>query len=105
MIRKILPLLICAIFSTGAVLAVSSYHSWPINRQEKIVSDTVGHKTHFPTDFDEDAFRIGVEQAESEDNTFASHVSGGIIPHHFFAGYLIADFFSRLKKQNPKIRY
>lgn len=29
-------------------------------------------------------------------------MSGGIIPHHLLAGYLIDDFFQRLSIQNPK---
>lgn len=103
MIRKIIPLLICVIFSVGVILAVFGYHSWMINRQGKYVSNRVDQKTHFITDYDDVAFRKGVEQAEREDNTFASHVSGGIIPHHFFASYLIADFFNGLKKQNPQV--
>ena len=30
------------------------------------------------------------------------HISGGIIPHHFLASELIADFFNQLSGQHPQ---
>lgn len=51
--------------------------------------------------FDEKIFYEGVEKVGKEDGSLTHHVSGGIIPHHTFASYFIADFFNRLAKQNP----
>lgn len=63
-------------------------------------------QTNLPTHplvfFDKDTFYKGVKQSKIEDKSFANHISGGIVPHHLFPGFIITDFFNRLSKQNPK---
>lgn len=61
--------------------------------------DRISHPLVF---FEENTFYAGVAQAKREDESFAYHVSGGIIPHHLFVGSIIADFFNRLSAQQPK---
>lgn len=57
---------------------------------------------HAVTFFDQQTFYSGVEKARKDNNSFSYHVSGGIIPHHLFPGFIIADFFHRLSLQNPE---
>ncbi|EKD99980.1 MAG: hypothetical protein ACD_22C00118G0003 [uncultured bacterium] len=52
--------------------------------------------------FDPSAFYLGVSQADQKNDSFGSHISGGVVPHHLFAGFLISDFFEKLKRQQPK---
>lgn len=54
------------------------------------------------TFFDKDTFYAGIEQAKKDNKTFTYPVTGGIIPHHLYPGFIFADFFSRLSPQNPK---
>lgn len=62
-------------------------------------------QTNLPTHplvfFDRDTFYAGIEQSKKENKTFTNRISGGIIPHHLFPGFIITDFFSRLSQQNP----
>lgn len=46
--------------------------------------------------FDENTFYNGIEWARKESKPFSYRVLGGIIPHHLFPSFLIADFFARL---------
>jgi len=64
--------------------------------------DTFDGNTHPLNFYDEDAFYWGVENSRKENKVFADHISGGIIPHHLFPGFIIADFFDRLSKQSPQ---
>lgn len=52
--------------------------------------------------FDQNTFYVGVERANKESKSFTDHVAGGIIPHHLFVGFIIADFFNRLSSLQPK---
>lgn len=56
-----------------------------------------GHQVKF---FDEQTFNEGVEKAK-QTKPFTFRTTGGIIPHHLFVGFIIADFFSRLAAQKP----
>jgi len=56
---------------------------------------------HSLTGFNEDSFYQGVARAKPEYQKLRESVNGGIIPHHSFAGYIIADFFQRLVDQEP----
>lgn len=56
------------------------------------------HKVKF---FDEKTFNEGVDKAKDSVQPLSYHVSGGIVPHHLFAGFIIADFFARLSVQKP----
>lgn len=45
---------------------------------------------------------------EIKENSFkkigsTKKIAGSIIPHHLLADFMVNDFFSRLKKQNPKV--
>lgn len=63
------------------------------------VSQTGIHPVKF---FEKDHFYAGVEYATRHNSTFPYHVRGGIIPHHLFPGFILADFFHRLSSQNPR---
>lgn len=52
--------------------------------------------------FERDHFYAGVEYAAKHQGRFPYHVRGGVIPHHLFPGYILADFFQRLSSQNPQ---
>lgn len=56
------------------------------------------HKVEF---FDEKTFNESVKRARTSTKPFPYHATGGIIPHHLFAGFIIADFFDRLSSQKP----
>lgn len=51
--------------------------------------------------FDQQTFYEGIDKTKSA-KPFLTHITGGIIPHHLFAGFIIADFFYRLSPQQPK---
>ncbi len=55
------------------------------------------HQVRF---FDEKAFNEGVNKAKNN-KPFTNHITGGIIPHHLLASFVIADFFSKLSAQKP----
>lgn len=59
--------------------------------------------THPNLFFDEQTFNEGVTQTAKTNKLSAYHISGGIIPHHLFPGFIIADFFNRLTIQKPKV--
>ncbi len=50
--------------------------------------------------FDEQTFNEVIDRAK-HNKPFTFHTTGGIIPHHLFVGFIIADFFSRLTPQKP----
>ena len=52
--------------------------------------------------FDEKTFNEGVTRTEKANKLSRYHISGGIIPHHLFPGFILTDFFNRLITQNPK---
>lgn len=56
------------------------------------------HKVKF---FEEKTFNEGVAKAKVSATPTPYHVSGGIVPHHLFAGFIIADFLARLSIQKP----
>jgi AmmeMemoRadiSam system protein B len=87
MINKLWPLWLLGLFSLGSLGIIFGGNSQPI------------HPLVF---FDKETFYAGVEWAGIKDEGFKNHASGGIIPHHLFPGFIIADFFSRLAKQHPK---
>lgn len=51
--------------------------------------------------YDEKTFLEGVDRSKGITKQ-DYHIRGGIIPHHLFAGFIIADLFKRLSYQNPK---
>ena len=57
--------------------------------------------THPVRFFDENTFYAGVEWAKKHSTVVGYHVRGGIVPHHLFPGFILADFFQRLAVQKP----
>lgn len=51
--------------------------------------------------FERESFFRGIAQAETENYSFPSPITGGIIPHHLLPSYMIGDFFRRLALQKP----
>jgi len=75
------------------------------NVENKISSRRLasGSRTNHPLAFfDKELFYESVTEAKKANNKFGHQISGGIIPHHLFPSFIIADFFSRLSKQSPK---
>lgn len=70
------------------------YFAIPV-KQEEI---TPIHNVKF---YDGKTFLQGIESAKgiTKQNY---HIRGGIIPHHLFPGFIIADFYKRLSFQSPK---
>ena len=52
--------------------------------------------------YDEKLFYEGIIQASREPSEDSQDIIGGVIPHHLLASFMIADFFDRLKEQNPQ---
>lgn len=59
-------------------------------------------KFHPSVFYEKTTFLKGVEYAKSQNKHYAQNIAGGIIPHHLLPGYILADFFKRLQKQDPK---
>lgn len=78
----------------------------PVKTELKNSLGVSASQTNLPTHplsfFDKDTFYAGIEQSKKENKAFTNRVSGGIIPHHLFPGFIMTDFFSRLSKQSPK---
>lgn len=51
--------------------------------------------------FEQDSFYEGVLYTKQNNHSFSYQTAGGIIPHHLFPSYIIADFFNRLSSQKP----
>lgn len=105
MINKRL-LLLLVLFLLGLLVIVLSRNK---SEDKSYLKNSLGvlnphsnRPTHPLVFFDKDTFYSGVEQAKNEGKAFTDHISGGVIPHHLFPGFIITDFFNRLSKQNPK---
>ncbi|MBI2593508.1 AmmeMemoRadiSam system protein B [Candidatus Daviesbacteria bacterium] len=66
--------------------------------QNKSFKEDFIHEVKF---YDGKTFFEGVQKSEgiTKQNY---HIRGGIVPHHLYPGFIIADFFKRLSYQNPK---
>lgn len=53
--------------------------------------------------FDEKTFNEGIARTKKENKLSNYNISGGIIPHHLFPGYILTDFFNRLSVQKPRV--
>lgn len=105
MMHKKLLLLLFILPSVGIIWLTDSKNNPPVKTEPKNslgVSDEGSIPTHPLKFFDKHTFYAGIKQSEKEDKSFANHISGGIIPHHLFPGFIITDFFSRLSKQKPR---
>jgi len=67
-----------------------------------VLTSQANQSNHPLVFFDKDTFYTGIEQVKKENKSFSSRIVGGVIPHHLFPGFIIADFFNRISKQNPK---
>ena len=95
MIGKKLLLLLFALSLMGAF--------WlDVKKDDPPIKTELKDSTHPLVFFDKDTFYSGIAQSKRENRSFTNHISGGVIPHHLYPGFIITDFFSRLAKQNPK---
>lgn len=103
--RKKLLLLLFILPLVGSFWLVASKNNLPVKTELKNslgVSNISGRPTHPLVFFDKDTFYAGIAQSKKENRSFTKHISGGVIPHHLFPGFIITDFFNRLSKQNPR---
>lgn len=75
------------------ILSVLSIYLWTGK------SNSRAHSLIF---FDGETFYKSLKNSGSNNKSLPYKISGGIIPHHLFAGIIIADFFGRLKPQKPE---
>lgn len=72
----------------------------PLNN--RVFSNDTGlngiHKVKF---FDKRLFYEAINEIKDNTKPFSYHVSGGVIPHHLLANFIIADFFNQLSFQKP----
>lgn len=61
-------------------------------------SDNPCHEVKF---YEENTFRDGIERANKINKPSDYKIAGGVIPHHLFPGFIIADFYKRLSFQKP----
>lgn len=105
MMHKKLSLLLLILPLVG-IFWFAAKDTSPIKTELKNSLGVSTSQTNLPTHplafFDKDTFYAGIEQSKKENKAFTNRVSGGIIPHHLFPGFIITDFFSRLSKQDPK---
>lgn len=87
----LLILLVILIFITKKFNPHSSFSNKP----------PLNNLTHTVKFYDEKTFLDGVYKAESNFNKPDFSFRGGIVPHHLFVSFIIADFFHRLSIQNP----
>lgn len=92
-------LLILLVASFVAVLAGYFISKSQLNNTPKL--NTGKTSTHLLVFFDKDTFYSGIEKAQYGFKPFNYHIVGGITPHDLFAGFILADFYNRLSKQNP----
>lgn len=95
MYRKLFLLLLCFFLLGLFVNTIARKKS-----EDKTIS--LNKAIHPLVFFDKGTFYSGVKKSEEGSKSFKNHIAGGIIPHHLFPGFIIADFFKRLSKQNPR---
>lgn len=69
-----------------------------------LASDTIEiytGPTHSLRHYDADRFLDGIVYAEQHNPESSYRISGGITPHHLYPGFILADFYMRIGKQNP----
>ena len=104
--HKKLRLLLLILPFVGAFWFVANKNNLPVKTELKNSLGVSTSQTNLPTHplffFDKDTFYTGIEQSKKENRSFSNHISGGVIPHHLFPGFIITDFFNRLSKQKPR---
>lgn len=87
--RILLPILISLIVVISLFFLRENIH----------VSDTQVHSLKY---FDRAGFFNSLKLVNEEKVDSKEKIYGGVIPHHLYASNIIADFISRLSKQNPE---
>lgn len=102
MINNRYLLLVLSVLPVSILLLIKFTDS-PKNLNHKYLGVTTSYseKKHPLAFFDEDTFFAGIEKAKSSNGLFANSIYGGIVPHHLYPSFIIADFFNHLAKQNP----
>ncbi|MFC1711385.1 AmmeMemoRadiSam system protein B [Patescibacteria group bacterium] len=93
---KLLFLLLFIIFTIGLLAKIGSFY------KNKDISKNKMDFIHPQKFYNEGLFQLGVEQVTANGSNINYHIHGGVIPHDIFPGFMIADFFNSLVKQNPK---
>lgn len=104
MINKKLLLLLPVILlvSLWFIVSKSNFNTTSTLKSPGASNSTSLRPAHPNLFFDEQTFNDGVTQTKKANLISAYHISGGIIPHHLFPGFILTDFFNRLSTQNPK---
>lgn len=70
--------------------------------RSKVESETVNNVSHPLIFYEQMSFFEGVKWADQNPPSKGRPFAVGIIPHHLFPSFILADFFKRLKQQNPE---
>lgn len=92
MVKKLLLLFLFTTFLAAILFSPKQSHERP--EYKGLI-----HEVLF---FEESSFFSSVDFAKNNNKSFNAHATGGIIPHHLFASFMIADFFNRISNQKPK---
>jgi AmmeMemoRadiSam system protein B len=94
-------ILLSSLFLVGSFLVVAQKDSLVRTEPKNISAPKSRDKpTHPLKFFDKDSFYSGLEHTKNT-KPFPYRVRGGVVPHHLFASFIIADFFSRISAQTP----
>lgn len=84
-----------------AAISVYGLMRLPVNKPLGVSTEAAPQgPSHEVSFFDEKTFYEGVNKTKN-DKAFDYQISGGIIPHDYFQGFIIASFFKRLSAQKP----
>lgn len=83
------------------LLAVSAILAFYYLQKTGVNLENYSGPSHKLIFFEEQSFYQGVKKAEKQQQ-LGYQVRGGIIPHHLFPAFIIADFFKKISFQNPK---
>lgn len=102
MINKLLFLLLVGLIVI--IFSIKNLENKSSSRNNSLGALTSSNtfRTHPLIFFDKDNFYEGIAKDQNDNKRFAYRVAGGVIPHHLFPSFIIADFFSQLSHQNPK---
>lgn len=95
--RKILYLLLFLV-----VLAILAFITKNFKLNNISSNESSGKQAHVVKFYDEKTSFEGINRAKKDVTKPDYLVTGGIVPHHLFVSFIIADFFYRLSFQNPK---
>lgn len=91
----ILPIILVSLLFLYLPLNLNKiYHS----ESQFCSSSNPCHQVKF---YEENTFRDGIVRAKKIDHSLSDEIAGGVIPHHLFPGFIIADFYKRLSFQKP----